>query len=209
MNKIRKIKNRKMNSKRILGLASLILAGGLITSCNNIGLQKHHQYTRLEFTSDGEYKETRQFKPFDTSNNNSVYNSFIYYGEWKVNENSKYEREVKEYSIKNKTYDELKDVIYSDEKVEELLGKPRETYTQMIDYVSDEEINRGPYYEVTIYTEDDNKYVYIKDSNKHIWLLLGSIVLVHIAIGAGIVWNRHNAKEMEEEKKKLTLKREN
>ena len=203
----RRIKNKRFNNKKIIGLASLILVGGLVTGCDTILLKKEYEYNRIEFTSDGEFKETRQFKSFDNSDAKGLNNSFTYYGEWEQRKDNKYQRNVKEYDIKDKSYEELNQSIHSNNDIEDFLGKPVKTYTQISNSLSPEDLSKGSYYEVTIYDENKDKYVYVKEESKNTWMLLGAGVLIPVAVGALIGWNKYNESFDDEKKKKLTLKK--
>ena len=105
MRKIRNFKNKNLNSKKIIGLASLVLAGSLLTSCTINLSRKEHEYRRVNFTSNGNYYESSQFEPFYLSNKPT--NSLIYYNEWKETADGNYSRIVKEYDVTDKSYDDI------------------------------------------------------------------------------------------------------
>lgn len=205
MRKIRNLKNKKINSKKIIGLTSLILAGSLLTACNTDFARKEHEYRRIEFTSNGEYTEESQFEPYDSNNKKNLPSSFIYYGKWVETEDGNYSRIVEEYDASNITYEVIrqlrdnKDVVLDD-----VLGEPTEIYEQIIDNVSKEELESGAYFKAIIYFENEDKYVTVKNKKavNPAWLIvtgLGSFT----GIGALIAWNNHDEKE----KKKLTLEK--
>lgn len=202
---IRRIKYKRFNNKKVLGLATLILIGGIVTGCNLNPIKKENQFSRIEFTSDGEYSETRQFRPFDSNNNKDLNNSFIYYDKWEEREDGKYQRNVKEYNINRKEYEDLKQIPI--DEIDEALGKPTKDYTQIAETIPEEDINRDSYYDVTLYKEDEQKYVMVQDNDKSSWSLIASGTCLPLAIGALIGWNKYNEYSENKKNKKLTLKK--
>ncbi len=202
---MRKLRNRKLNNKKLIGLTAIILAGGLLTSCTSILSRKEYEYTRVECTSDGEYYEAKQFKPFDPNTNKNLPNSFIYYGKWNLDNNGKYSRDVREYNANKITLDEITTLINDEEiEIEKELGKPTKEYTQVSEFVTEEELGRDSYFSATVYGKNDDKYVIIKNENStSIILLAGGIFGLTAGIGSLITWNQYEEKS----KKKLTLKK--
>ena len=207
MKAIRKLRNRKINSKKIMGLASLILIGGMVTSCDSILSKKEYEYNRIEFNSYGEYKETKQFKPFDSNNNKDLANSFTYYGAWELRDDGRYQRDVKEYDIKSIKYHEICETIRNDEELAEFLKKPEKSYVEITNEISEEEVERGSYYDITVYDINKDRYAYIEEDKKNILLLVGCGVVIPVAIGSLIAWNKYNESIEEKKEKKLTLKK--
>ena len=203
MRKIRNFKNKNINSKKIIGLASLVLAGSLLTSCTISLSRKEHEYRKVNFTSNGNYYESSQFEPFYLSNKPT--NSLIYYNEWKETADGNYSRIVKEYDVTDKSYDDiisLKDNKYIN--IEEVFGEPVEIYEQIIDNVSKEELEAGAYYEVTIYSENEARVATIKnDKTPSPLVLLGSGLVTILGVGGLIAWNKYDEKK----EKKLTLEK--
>lgn len=207
MKAMRKLRNRKINSKKIMGLASLILIGGMVTSCDSVFLKKEYEYTRIEFNSYGDYKETKQFKPFDENSNKSVSNSFTYYGEWELRDDGRYQRDVREYDIRSQDKNSLYEVIDDENAFNEFLKKPEKSYVEITNEVSEEEKDRGAYYDITIYNLNRDRYAYIDDGEKNVILLAGCGILIPVAIGSLIAWNKYNESIEEKKDKKLTLKK--
>lgn len=203
MRKIRNFKNKNINSKKIIGLASLVLAGSLLTSCTISLSRKEHEYRRVNFTSNGNYYESSQFEPFYLSNKPT--NSLIYYNEWEETADGNYSRIVKEYDVTDKSYDDiisLKDNKYIN--IDEVFGEPVEIYEQIIDNVSKEELEAGAYYEVTIYSENEARVATIKnDKTPSPLVLLGSGLVTILGVGGLIAWNKYDEKK----EKKLTLEK--
>lgn len=203
MRKIRNFKNKNINSKKIIGLASLVLAGSLLTSCTISLSRKEHEYRRVNFTSNGNYYESSQFEPFYLSNKPT--NSLIYYNEWEETADGNYSRIVKEYDVTDKSYDDiisLKDNKYIN--IDEVFGEPVEIYEQIIDNVSKEELEAGAYYEVTIYSENEARTATIKnDKAPSPLVLLGSGLATILGVGGLIAWNKYDEKK----EKKLTLEK--
>ena len=203
MRKIRNFKNKNINSKKIIGLASLVLAGSLLTSCTISLSRKEHEYRKVNFTSNGNYYESSQFEPFYLSNKPT--NSLIYYNEWEETADGNYSRIVKEYDVTDKSYDDiisLKDNKYIN--IDEVFGEPVEIYEQIIDNVSKEELEAGAYYEVTIYSENEARVATIKnDKTPSPLVLLGSGLVTILGVGGLIAWNKYDEKK----EKKLTLEK--
>ncbi len=194
----RKLKNKKLNNKKIFGLTSLILAGGMVTSCTTAN--REFEYIRTEYSSDGYYLESRQFGQFD-----APVNTFNYYDEWVLGEDGKYSRNVKEYNANGLTQEDIRILVEDkDAQFDDMLGVPIKEYRQISDTIEEEDINRGAHFEATIYDMNVNKYVDI-DDGKHI-TLVGTIIEVSVlsgGIGALIAWNKHEEKNS----KKLTLEK--
>lgn len=203
MRKIRNFKNKNLNSKKIIGLGSLVLAGSLLTSCTISLSRKEHEYRRVNFTSNGNYYESSQFEPFYLSNKPT--NSLIYYNEWKETADGNYSRIVKEYDVTDKSYDDI--ISLKDNKninIDEVFGEPVEIYEQIIDNVSKEELEAGAYYEVTIYSENEARTATIKnDKAPSPLVLLGSGLATILGVGGLIAWNKYDEKK----EKKLTLEK--
>lgn len=198
---MRRLTRRKLTSAKVVGLASVLIASGLLASCKAITTRTEYEYTRLEVTNDGEYREVRQFKPFDAVNNKNLPNSFIYYGKWEETTDQKYSREVREYNVNNKTYDDIKELTTnSNLPIEEVLGEPSKTYMQVTDYVEDEELVRDAHFEATLYSKDENRKVTIvtDDPASTNSLIFGASTLT-LGVGTLIAWNQYE--------KKLTLKK--
>ena len=206
MKAIRKLKNKKLNSKKIMGLASLILIGGIVSSCDSVMLNREYEYDRIEFNSYGEFKETRQFKSFDSNSNKDLSNNFTYYGAWELRDDGRYQREVKEYDISNMSYEEVYNIINSDKELYDFLKKPEKTFSEITDIISKDEDLRGSYYDVTIYSINRDRYADIDDTERNIWVLIGCGAIIPLGVGALIGWNRYN-EMLNEENKKLTLKK--
>ena len=82
---MRRLNRRKLTGAKVVGLASLLIAGGLLASCKAITTRTEYEYNRIEVTNDGIFSEARQFKPF-SENQNALSNSFIYYDKWEQRE---------------------------------------------------------------------------------------------------------------------------
>ena len=195
--------NKKINSKKMIGLASLVLAGSLLTSCTISLSRKEHEYRRVNFTSNGNYYESSQFEPFYLSNKPT--NSLIYYNEWEETADGNYSRIVKEYDVTDKSYDDI--ISLRDNKninIDEVFGEPVKIYEQIIDNVSKEELEAGAYYEVTIYSENEARVATIKNGKTPSPLiLLGSGLVTFLGLGGLIAWNKYDEKKQ----KKLTLEK--
>lgn len=198
---MRRLTRRKLTSVKVVGLASVLIAGGLLASCKAITTRTEYEYTRLEVTNDGEYREVRQFKPFDTVNNKNLPNSFIYYGKWEETTDQKYSREVREYNVNNKTYDDIKELTTnSNLPIEEVLGEPSKTYMQVTDYVEDTDLERKAHFEATFYSKNEKRSVTIvTDDPASTNSLIFGAAAITLGTGALVAWNQYD--------KKLTLKK--
>lgn len=203
---MRKIRNRKINSKKIIGLTSLILTGSLLTACTVYPTRKGHEYRRVEFNSNGNYYEASQFEPFYQDKNS---NSFIYYDKWNVTSDGKYSRIVKEYDADNITSEDIRTLKDNkDLKIEDILGEPREVYEQIKDNISQEELEAGSYFNATIYSENEKNSVTIKNQDGVSSLfLIGCGIATFGGMGALIAWSKNQDKEENNKNKKLLLKK--
>ena len=205
MKTIRKLKNRKLNSKRVLGLASLILTSTMVVACDERMARKEYECNRIEFSSDGISREARQYRPFNSEE--SINNSFIEYSAWELRDDGRYQREIKEYDAAEVTYEEIRPLLDKDFNISEVFGKPTKIYFEVSDTLSDEEIQRGAYYEGTIYSVNTDKYVIVKEPMKHVGILIVSGGTVTIGLASLIAWEKYNEKINKEQEKKLTLKK--
>ena len=75
--------------------------------------------------------------------------------------------------------------------------------------LSKDEIDRGAYFEATIYSENKEKYVLIKDSKSNIGVLVFGLAGFTLATGILIAWKKYdeNLSEKKDKNKKLTLKK--
>ena len=197
---MRKFSNRKLNKIKVFGLASILIASGLSVSCKAITTKTAYEFNRIEVTNDGILSEARQFKPF-SENQNALSNSFIYYDKWEQREDQKYSRLVKEYNVKYKSYEDIKELVSNNSlDVEEVLGKPIKIYTQITDFVEEDELERKAHFEATFYSKNEKRSVTIETENPESKnaLILGAAG-VALGTGALIGWNIYD--------KKLTLKR--
>lgn len=206
----KKYKNKKIKSKKVIGLTSALLAGSLLTSCNLASTRREYEYRRLIRTSDGDYSESSQYEPFDSDDNKYLSNKFISYSAWEQKDD-KYYRSVDEYDVLNKTYDDIKILFENkDMSLEEVLGEPIKSYEQASDNLSEEEINRGAYFETTLYSKDESKYVTIIESKDAPVIVLGfGIGAFNLGlVGLSAYKTFIDKKNKNDDAKKLTLKRE-
>ena len=208
MNK--KYKNKNINSKKVIGLTSALLAGSLLTSCHLSSAKKEYEYRRLIRTSDGDYSQSDQYEPFDSDDNKYLSNKFISYSAWEQKDD-KYYRSVDEYDVLNKTYEDIKILFDNkDISIDDVLGEPIKSYKQVSDNLSEEEINRGAYFETTLYSKNETKYVTIVESSDAPVIALGfgigafNLGLVGLSAYKTFIDNQNK----KEDAKKLTLKRE-
>ena len=205
MNKIRKIKNKKFNNKRVIGLATLLFVTGLVTSCDSTITTTEFEYSRIECNSEGYYSETKQYKSFNPDSRKDLPSSFIYYDKWEQKD-GKYSRFVKEYSVRDKTYDDIKVLFDSNTEIEEVLGKPIDSYEQISKSISEEELSRDPYFEATFYSKDKKNYITIKkEASKKLTIMGICLATFTVGVSSLITWKYLDNKK----NKKLTLKRDN
>ena len=205
---MRKIINKKLNSKKILGLTTLVLSTALLTSCNISFPKKAYENTKIECDSYGTYYETKQFGSYSPEENKEVTNSFLYYGEWEQIGDNEYSRLVQEYDIKDKTYEDIKVLI--DNKnidIEETLGRPSYEYIETISDVNENELEEGNYFKATIYKENKDKYVIVRNANNIPTILfMTGVGAVFLLTGGLIGWSKYEDIKLE---KSLKKKREN
>ena len=204
MRKIKKPNRLNSNIKKGLMVAIPLTTVCLASSCS-LDQKVEYEYSRISFSSDGKYSESKQFKPYDSEGKTEVLNSFMSYSAWVLNEDGKYQRDVKEYNVKRKTYEDVKGLENNNEQIKEVLGEPTKSYIQIKDTISEEDIERGAYYEATLYSMDNSNYVTVKTGDpSHILILTGCLVAFTVG-GAGLI--AIQKKEEKDKPKKLELKR--
>lgn len=206
---MRKIRKRELNGNINKGIIALIpiTAMGLMTSCNNIALEKQYEYTRLQFTNDGIYRESKQYESFNMSDKKDEFGKLTCFARWKQNRDGKYSRKVREFDISNKTLEEIKALVYSEQEPEEVLGKPAKEYEQISSTLTRKEIERYDYREAVIYDKNEQKYVMIKNPKRDMSILIvGSIAMVS-GIAVAIAWKKYDDMISDKKEKKLTLKK--
>lgn len=205
MRKLKKT-NKKLKTSIRKRLAVLIpIATVCLASSCSMAKQREYEYSRRIFTSDGEYLESKQFKSFNPDNETNLTDSFISYGAWELNDEGNYQRNVKEYIVGEKTYEDIKGLENNDTKIEELFGEPAKTYIQESNNISKEDIDRGSYYEATLYSVNESSYVIVKNSNSTSpVILIGGLVGFMLVTAGLIALDKHEKKG---DTKELKLKR--
>lgn len=110
------------------------------------------------------YNNIKYVKTYDRFESNT--NVITYYGLWTKMDDNEYSREVKTYYSGHLTEKEAYGLLKREDlSVESVLGKPRNTYTEHRNNISEEELNQKEYYEATVYSEDLNDFIIIRESN--------------------------------------------
>ena len=138
---------------------------------------------------------------------NPITNSFTYYGAWELRDDGRYQRDVKEYDIKSNNYNDICKIIQNEDELYNFLKKPDKTYVEITKDITKEENERGSYYDITIYDLNRDRYAYIEEEDKNVLLLAGCGILIPVAIGSLIAWNKYNESIDDVKDKKLTLKK--
>ena len=107
-----------------------------------------------------------------------------YYGKWMPKEDGLYSREVKTYNIGAVTEKTIMGVIDAPDnaRLDDIFGEPKSTVIQTRNNLSEEEINADAYLEATMYSQDDNEYIVVKESVKDNILLTISWIVSTIAL---------------------------
>lgn len=112
-----------------------------------------YEYTKTEMDSLGHFSVIEQYEEFPNAT------SELYrYGEWKLNEDGTYSRDVKRYSLHKRNSLELVKLLYLDEE-DDFLGDAH-IYTQMDSFVSKEELSLGEYTSITYYEKNKDHSTY-------------------------------------------------
>ncbi len=141
-------------------------------SSNNY--KKVYQSSMYEFDNYGQKKILRQFKNFEDISGNALDSSdniLTYTSEYVPSGDGEYTRNIKTYEISDYTFDELFDLLNSDDfKIDEHFENPDEFILETNNFLTDEEIKCGEQINATIF--EKNMDIYNKEKYEEIDLLI-------------------------------------
>ena len=166
------IKNLKITARAFQLVAPYILTAGIVAEIFNISGNKPfssnnervYLNTMTEFYSMGNINIKKQYGDFKDSMGNILDNrdSVLYfYSKWGKNSNNSYYRIIEIYSIKNKTYEDVKKILSQDD-LEKYLDDSNYYETKIKNDLNFQELNSKNFIKAIVYDKDKNDYIEYK-----------------------------------------------
>lgn len=230
------IKKLKLAVRTLQKMLPYIVTAGIISGgCSAAGMTpfyrdeyKSYSNVMMKFDNNGNFSSKQQYGSFKNEDGTVLSERdgrLYYYSKWSKSEDGLYSRIVLAYSIKNKTCEEIMNLLEKDNlDLEDILGKPISSTTETKNNLNDDELEKEPYIDVIIYSEDKNDYtVYRESVSENILYTIFCILLTLICEIVPLeirstyafdydervekIKNRYRALDPEELEKKLELKR--
>lgn len=166
------IKNLKITARAFQLVAPYILTAGIVAEIFNISGNKPfssnnervYLNTMTEFYSMGNINIKKQYGDFKDSMGNILDNrdSVLYfYSKWEKDSNNSYYRIIEIYSIKNKTYEEVKKILSQDD-LEKYLDGSNYYEIEIKNDLNIQELNSKNFIKAIVYDKDKNDYIEYK-----------------------------------------------
>ena len=166
------IKNLKITARAFQLVAPYILTAGIVAEIFNISGNKPfssnnervYLNTMTEFYSMGNINIKKQYGDFKDSMGNILDNrdSVLYfYSKWEKDSNNSYYRIIEIYSIKNKTYEDVKKILSQDD-LEKYLDDSNYYETEIKNDLNIQELNSKNFIKAIVYDKDKNDYIEYK-----------------------------------------------
>ena len=166
------IKNLKITARAFQLVAPYILTAGIVAEIFNISGNKPfssnnervYLNTMTEFYSMGNINIKKQYGAFKDSIENILDNrdSVLYlYSKWEKDSNNSYYRIIEIYSIKNKTYEDVKKILSQDD-LEKYLDDSNYYETEIKNDLNFQELNSKNFIKAIVYDKDKNDYIEYK-----------------------------------------------
>lgn len=166
------IKNLKITARAFQLVAPYILTAGIVAEIFNISGNKPfssnnervYLNTMTEFYSMGNINIKKQYGDFKDSIENILDNrdSVLYlYSKWEKDSNNSYYRIIEIYSIKNKTYEDVKKILSQDD-LEKYLDDSNYYETEIKNDLNIQELNSKNFIKAIVYDKDKNDYIEYK-----------------------------------------------
>jgi len=166
------IKNLKITARAFQLVAPYILTAGIVAEIFNISGNKPfssnnervYLNTMTEFYSMGNINIKKQYGDFKDSMGNILDNrdSVLYfYSKWEKNSNNSYYRIIEIYSIKNKTYEDVKKILSQDD-LEKYLDGSNYYEIEIKNDLNIQELNSKNFIKAIVYDKDKNDYIEYK-----------------------------------------------
>ena len=167
--KIKTVRNLKIGLRAIQLLAPYVVTACIVFDIFSLmgttpfirDNEKQKLKVKKEFDSFGNIRYEQQYEPFDNS-----LNKVYYIGKWNKKEDGFYFREIKTYEIDDKIKDMVTKIVNDCNitSLEDVLGKPKYTKTQIQNNLTDEEISKEAYLEAVIYSSSSDDFIIVKES---------------------------------------------
>lgn len=166
------IKNLKITARAFQLVAPYILTAGIVAEIFNISGNKPfssnnervYLNTMTEFYSMGNINIKKQYGDFKDSIKNILDNrdSVLYfYSKWEKDSNNSYYRIIEIYSIKNKTYEDVKKILSQDD-LEKYLDGSNYYEKEIKNDLNIQELNSKNFIKAIVYDKDKNDYIEYK-----------------------------------------------
>lgn len=166
------IKNLKITARAFQLVAPYILTAGIVAEIFNISGNKPfssnnervYLNTMTEFYSMGNINIKKQYGDFKDSIENILDNRDIvlyFYSKWEKDSNNSYYRIIEIYSIKNKTYEDVKKILSQDD-LEKYLDDSNYYETEIKNDLNIQELNSKNFIKAIVYDKDKNDYIEYK-----------------------------------------------
>ena len=166
------IKNLKITARAFQLVAPYILTAGIVAEIFNISGNKPfssnnervYLNTMTEFYSMGNINIKKQYGDFKDSIENILDNrdSVLYfYSKWEKDSNNSYYRIIEIYSIKIKTYEDVKKILSQDD-LEKYLYDSNYYETEIKNDLNIQELNSKNFIKAIVYDKDKNDYIEYK-----------------------------------------------
>lgn len=166
------IKNLKITARAFQLVAPYILTAGIVAEIFNISGNKPfssnnervYLNTMTEFYSMGNINIKKQYGDFKDSIENILDNrdSVLYfYSKWEKDSNNSYYRIIEIYSIKNKTYEDVKKILSQDD-LEKYLDGSNYYEKEIKNDLNIQELNSKNFIKAIVYDKDKNDYIEYK-----------------------------------------------
>lgn len=166
------IKNLKITARAFQLVAPYILTAGIVAEIFNISGNKPfssnnervYLNTMTEFYSMGNINIKKQYGDFKDSIENILDNrdSVLYlYSKWEKDSNNSYYRIIEIYSIKNKTYEDVKKILSQDD-LEKYLDDSNYYEKEIKNDLNIQELNSKNFIKAIVYDKDKNDYIEYK-----------------------------------------------
>ena len=166
------IKNLKITARAFQLVAPYILTAGIVAEIFNIlgnkpfssNNERVYLNTMTEFYSMGNINIKKQYGDFKDSIENILDNRdkcIVFYSKWEKDSNNSYYRIIEIYSIKNKTYEDVKKILSQDD-LEKYLDDSNYYETEIKNDLNFQELNSKNFIKAIVYGKDKNDYIEYK-----------------------------------------------
>ncbi len=165
--KISSVKNLKITARALQLVAPYVLTAGVVIGGFCLidetpfyrDERKIYSSTMTEFDNLDNIRYEQKYGDFNQDN------VFNHYSQWELQEDGSYTRTIKTYNIKEKTYDELVNLLHKENlSLEDVFGESTSTIKETKNNLSDDEINEEAFMQAVIYNKDKEDYIIGKET---------------------------------------------